>query len=541
VGTTSQQALANMSLGSALNASSPEPKPVTRVVPTRMISYFGRATYAYNDKYLFAASIRADGSSNFDIPYHWGYFPAGSVAWRISNENFMSKVSWITDLKLRGAYGMAGNNRISPFQYRSLFATASPSGTLQQYSLSQNLISDYALLNLANPNLEWESTTSRDIGVDATVFNNRLNFTVDVYRNTTNHLLIAAPLPTSSGYTSQLQNIGSTENKGIEIQLAGQIMQRGGFTWSANFNISFNKNTILSLGSSQTYFLASSGWAGSSYNDYIVKKGQPVGAMYGYVSDGFYQLSDFAYNPTTRVYTLKPGEPNNGSVTSGTPMPGSIKYKSISGDSVISANTDQTIIGNAQPKFFGGLNQTFTYKGFDCSIFINFQYGNKVFNDNKLEFSSGYTPGATLLGIMKNRWHTVDQNGVVYEAIVNKQVVGASPDSLAALNKGARLWIPVVGASGTTFSPTSWAVEDGSFLRINNITIGYTLPPGLTRQLHVRRLRVYATANNLAVVTHYTGYDPEVNVRNQNPVTPGVDYSAYPRSRSFIGGVNVTF
>jgi TonB-linked SusC/RagA family outer membrane protein len=501
-----------------------------------MLSFFGRATYAFDNKYMLAASLRADGSSAFASKYTWGYFPAGSAAWRISSENFMSKVTWVTDLKLRGAYGLAGNNRIAPFQYLTTF------GTSGNYALNQNLVTTYASNVLSNPGLKWESTTSRDIGIDGTLFNNRLNVSVDVYKNTTNHLLVAAPVPTTSGYTSQQQNVGSTENKGIELQLAGRIMQRGSFTWSANFNISWNKNTILSLGQNENYYYANSGWAGSgNLPDYIVKKGQPVGAMYGYVSQGFYQLSDFTYNANTRVYSLNKGQPNNAGVTASTPMPGSMKYRSISGDSVINANTDQTIIGNAQPKFFGGLNQTFTFKGFDASIFINFQYGNKIFNDNKLEFSSGYTPGATLLGIMKNRWHTVDQNGNAYEQVVGGQVVGASPDSLRALNKGARLWIPVVGSSSTTFSPNSWAVEDGSFIRINNITIGYTLPPGLTHQLHLARLRVYATVNNLAVITHYSGYDPEVNVRSTNPVTPGVDYSAYPRNRSFVGGLNVTF
>ena len=536
VGTTAQEALANMNLGSALNSSSPEPKPVTRVVPTRMLSYFSRLTYAYNDKYLAAVSIRADGSSAFSSSNTWGYFPAASAAWRISNENFMSRVNWITDLKLRGAYGLAGNNRIAPFQYLTTFVTSS------QYALNQNLTTAYASSVLSNPNLKWESTTSRDIGLDGTVFNNRLNFSIDVYKNTTNHLLVAAPVPTTSGYTSQQQNVGSTENKGIELQLAGTVMHRGAFLWTANFNISWNRNTVLSLGQNENYYYANSGWAGGgNLPDYIVKKGQPVGSMYGYVSDGFYQLSDFVYNNQTRVYTLKAGEPNNGSVTASTPMPGSIKYKSISGDSVINANTDQKIIGNYQPKFFGGLNQSFSWKGFDCSIFVNFVYGNKIVNDNKLEFSSGYTPGATLLGIMKNRWHTVDQNGNAYEQLVAGKVVGASPDSLAALNKGAKIWIPVVGSSSTTFAPNSWAIEDGSFLRINNVTIGYTLPQSVTRQLHIARLRVYATVNNLAVLTSYSGYDPEVSVRNSNPVTGGVDYSAYPRSRTYQGGINVTF
>jgi hypothetical protein len=203
---------------------------------------------------------------------------------------------------------------------------------------------------------------------------------------------------------------------------------------------------------------------------------------------------------------------------------------------------DRTIIGNAQPKFFGGLSQTFSYGPFDCSIFVNFQYGNKVYNYNKLEFSSGYTPGANLVGLMKNRWHTVDNNGVVYEGLNSSgQVVGVSPDSLNALNKGAKYWIPLVGSSATSFTPQSWAVEDASFIRINNITVGYTLPAAAIKAMKLTRVRVYGTVNNVAVITGYSGYDPEVNTRRDTPVTPGVDYSAYPRSRSFIVGLNVTF
>jgi hypothetical protein len=318
-------------------------------------------------------------------------------------------------------------------------------------------------------------------------------------------------------------------------------MQRSSFQWTANFNISFNQNKVTDLGPQLSY-LQNSNWAGSGNpSDFIVKVGSPVGAMWGLKNDGFYKTSDFNYNPATRVYTPKPGLVNDQSITASTPMPGSIKYKSIDGDTIVTA-TDRTIIGNAQPKFFGGLSQNFSYKGFDLSIFINFQYGNKVYNYNKLEFASGYTPGANLLGFMKNRWHTVDGNGIVYEGTNSAgQVVGASPDSLNRLNAGAKYWIPLVGSSATTFSPNSWAVEDASFIRINNITLGYSLPPSVIRKLHVSRFRVYATVNNVATITGYSGYDPEVSTRLNTPVTPGVDYSAYPRSRSYVAGVNVTF
>ena len=542
IGTTASAALANMNLGTPPAGSNlQEPKPTSAVIPIRQFSLFGRASYSYMDKYLLAVSMRSDASSLFNpniAGRQWGYFPAVSGAWRISNEKFMSNVTWVTDLKLRAAYGQAGNNRISPYQYQTNFTTSVQDG------LGGQLVTAFQPSNFTTPNLQWESTTSRNLGLDAAFFNSRLGVSVDVYRNTTDNLLINVPVSSVFGYTSRLQNVGATSNNGVEVQLNGVILQRRAFSWSGSFNISFNQNKIIRLAPGQTSYLQNSGWAGGSNPaDFIVQVGQPVGAMYGYVSDGFYKTSDFTYNAATRVYTLNAGEPNDASVTASQPMPGSMKYKKISslGDSTINANYDRKVIGNAQPKFFGGLNQQFVFKGFDMSIFINFQYGNKVFNDNKLEFSSGYTPGATLLGIMKDRWHTVDQNGIAYESIVGGQVVGASPDSLNALNKGAKYWIPLVGSSSTTFAPNSWALEDASFIRINNITIGYTLPPSVTRKLHIARLRVYGTVNNVAVITGYSGYDPEVNVRNSNPVTPGVDYSAYPRSRTFIGGVNVTF
>ena len=346
-------------------------------------------------------------------------------------------------------------------------------------------------------------------------------------------------MPTTSGYTNQIQNVGSTSNKGVELQLSSTIMQKKSFNWTASFNISFNQNKIVSLGPQLSY-MQNSGWAGTSNPaDFFVQVGDPVGSMYGLVTDVFYTTNDFNFNPATHVYSLKAGESNSGPISGTTAMPGSIRFKSITGDSVIS-NNDRTVIGNAQPKFFGGLSQQFTYKGFDCSIFINFQYGNKIFNDNKLEFTSGYTNGANLLGIMKDRWHTSDQNGVAYETISGTgQVVGASPDSLNALNKGAKMWIPGVGGSANSFQPQSWAVEDGSFIRINNITVGYSLPAHIIQKLKISRLRIYATVNNVAVLTGYSGYDPEVNVRRDTPVTPGVDYSAFPRSRTYIAGVNL--
>jgi TonB-linked SusC/RagA family outer membrane protein len=535
LGTTAAAALGNMNLGTPPNSTLIEPKPTTADVSTRLLSFFTRLNYGYDNKYLTYLSFRADASSLFAQKNRWGYFPSATVAWRVSQESFMSNISWVNDLKLRGSYGSAGNNRISPYLYTTTFNSGVQDG------LSNNLITTFTSSSLSNPDLKWETTISRNIGIDATLFNNRFGLTLDLYSNKTHNLLVASPIPTNTGYTSQLQNIGSTTNKGVEVQMTATVMQRGSFQWTANFNISFNQNKVTDLGPQLSY-LQNSGWAGSGNpSDFIVKVGQPVGAMWGMKSDGFYKTNDFDYNTSTRVYTPKKGLVNDATITASTPMPGSIKYKSLDGDTLVTAN-DRTIIGNAQPKFFGGLAQNFSFKGFDMSIFINFQYGNKVYNYNKLEFSSGYTPGANLMGFMKNRWHTVDGNGIVYEGTNSSgQVVGASPDSLNRLNAGAKYWIPLVGSSATTFSPNSWAVEDASFIRINNVTLGYALPRSVISKLKVTRFRIYATVYNVATITGYSGYDPEVSTRLSTPVTPGVDYSAYPRSRSYVAGVNVTF
>lgn len=535
LGTSAQVALGNMNLGTPPNTATIQPKPVTTDITTTMLSFFGRLTYGYEKKYLAYLSFRADGSSLFGSTHRWGYFPSATVAWRVSQEKFMEEAGWVNDLKLRVSYGEAGNNRINPYQFEPMLYA----GT--QYGLNNQLVTAFIPQFFSNPSLKWETTISRNLGVDASLFNNRLGLTVDLYSNSTSDLLINNTIPSSTGYPRQLQNIGSTTNRGVEVQLTGTILQRRTFSWTGSFNISFNKNKVSSLGGIQSYTV-NSGWAGSNNpDDYIVKVGEPVGAMYGLQTDGYYKTSDFNYDPATRIYTLKPGTVNNSTITSSTPMPGSIKYKGHDKDTVITA-ADRTVIGYAQPKFFGGFGQQLTWHGFDLSIFINFQYGNKVYNYNKLEFTSGYTPGANLLGDMKDRWHTVDKNGFVYEGLDSKgNVVGASPDSLNALNKGAKIWQPLRGASATAFMPQSYAVEDASFIRINNITLGYSLPASIIRKLKISRLRIYGTVNNVAVITGYSGYDPEVNTRRDTPMTPGVDYSAYPRSRTFIAGVNVTF
>jgi hypothetical protein len=336
-------------------------------------------------------------------------------------------------------------------------------------------------------------------------------------------------VPTSSGYTTQIQNVGSTENKGVELQINTTPIAKKDFTWNSNFNISFNKNEITALSTYQNFYLQASGWGvGSTPADFIVKVGEPVGSIRGFITDGFYTLNDFDYNSANGTYTLKAGQPTNLGVTSLAPYPGRLKFKDLDGNGLID-DADRTIIGVAQPDFFGGLNQQLSYKDFDLSVFLNFQVGNDVINANRLEFTNAYTPNANMLAVMNGRWRNINDQG---------QVV-TDPAELAKINANATIWSP--STSSNAFTLHSWAVEDASFLRLNNVTLGYNFPQSIIRKVRIQKLRVYVTGNNLAIITGYSGYDPEVSTRRSTPVTPGVDYSAYPRSRTYIAGVNVTF
>jgi TonB-linked SusC/RagA family outer membrane protein len=519
LGISPDRALANMNLGSGPQGQA-QPKPVSEEGISKLLSFFGRINYAFKDKYLLNLSFRADGSTKFSPENRWAYFPSGTLAWRISRENFMEGLSSVfNDLKLRIGYGEAGNNRIDDFLYLTAF------GTGTQYGLNDRSVTGYFAPNLANALLVWEENISRNIGLDASFLNNRLQLSVDVYKNSSENLLVEVAVPFNVGYTKQIQNVGALTNKGVEFQINAIPVQQRDFTWSANFNASFNKNRIESLGAFQDFYLQNSGWAGGNVPpDFIVKEGSPVGSIWGFITDGFYSVDDFNYNATTNTYTLKTGVVNNTLIT---PQPGTLKLRDVNGDTALT-EADRTIIGDATPKVYGGLNQQFRYKNFDLSVFVNFQYGNDVYNANKLEFTSGYTINSNLLAIMNNRWRNVNDQGQVVR----------DPAALTKLNANATLWSP--STSANSFYPHTWAVEDGSFIRLNNITIGYTLPTAITQRVKIQSARFYLTGNNLAVFTNYSGYDPEVSTRRNAGTTPGVDYSAYPRSRSFIFGVNLS-
>lgn len=501
------------------------------------LSFFGRINYAYRDKYLLSANVRQDGASKFGPGHKWGTFPAGSVAWRVSKEKFMQNVRFINDLKFRAGFGIIGNNRIADYLYLTSFRN---DGTYF-YGLNNQAILAYYSNSLVNPELKWESTVNRNYGVDISLFNNRVTLSVDYYNNTSKDLLLNVPIASTYGYSTQLQNIGKTSNKGVEVQLNATLRKTTDFSWNANFNISFNKNKILQLGKNQVSFFPAASWGVSGQPaDYITRVGDPVGSMWGLVTAGFYTTDDFNWNPSTGVYTLKPGVPTNSSLIGGPVQPGTIKFVDLNNDGVVDLDHDRKIIGNPNPKFTGGLNQQFTYKQWDMSIFVNFSSGNSVYNANKIEFTNGYTNNANQLAIMEKRWRVVSPSGQTVQFVNSaSQVIGIAPDLLTAMNANATIWQPLKSNSAA-FYPHSWAIEDGSFLRINNISIGYNLPVKRLIGLKMSKLRFYLTGNNVAILTKYTGYDPEVSVKD-SPLTPGLDYSAYPKSRSFIFGVNATF
>ena len=498
------------------------------------LSFFGRLSYGYKDKYLLSADVRADGASKFGPGNKWGYFPAGSVAWRVKKEKFLQNVNFINDLKFRAGMGVAGNNRIPDYLYISTFSN---NGTYF-YGINNQAVLAYYSAGLVNPILKWESTVNKNLGVDLSLLQNKLNISIDVYNNESKDLLLNVPIASTYGYATQLQNIGKTTNKGVELQLNSQIITKKDFTWSANFNISTNKNTVKQLGVNQTSFFPSASWGVSGQpTDYLVKIGEPVGTMYGLVNDGFYTTADFDYNASTSAYTLKTGVANAIGII-GVVQPGMVKFKDLNGDGVIDLNNDRKIIGNPTPKFTGGLNQQFTYKRWEMSAFVNFSYGNDIYNANKVELTNSYTNNSNLLAIMADRWKIVNATGQTMQWVSGSVAYGASPDQLNALNANASIWQPIKGSGA--FYPSSWAIEDGSFIRINNISVGYNLPVANLLRLHMSKLKIYFTANNVATFTKYTGFDPEVSVRN-SPLTPGLDYSAYPKSRTYIFGINASF
>ena len=523
-GTTASEAFDNLALGSPYENSSSSGSP------TRISSFFGRVNYSYDDKYLATLTLRADGSSKFSDNNRWGFFPAVAFAWRVSQEKFLKDSEWLSNLKIRLSWGESGNDRISSNLYKSLYGISSsrPAGWGES---SRYYYKFYNTTYPVNSDVKWETTITRNVGLDFGLFHERLSGTIEVYWNTVKDLLVPSDIPGYSGYTKMMTNVGQTSNRGLELSLNAYIIDVKDFTLSANFNIGRNKNKIDRLASGEKEWILQSGLSSlSNSDDYRAYVGGTTGLIYGYVNDGFYTVDDFeSFDSSSKTWHLKNGV-TDCSILSGTPRPGNAKFKKLTNtDSNVLTSDDRQVIGDTTPDFSGGFGLNVTWKGFDASVFFNFMYGFDVYNYNKILLTSwvnnNYNNFSTEVSSV-NRWRNYDDMG---------NELRYSPAVLAEYNKNATIWNPTSLTSAVTMS---YAIEDGSFIRLQNLSLGYTLPRKFMKNIHIQNCRLYVTGYNLFTITGYSGYDPEVDIATG--LTPNIDNNRYPRSRTYTFGVQLT-
>lgn len=465
-------------------------------------SYLGRINYSFANKYLFTASFRADGSSVFGSKNKWGYFPSLSAAWNLKEESFIRDMNVFSDLKLRGSWGITGNQAISPYQ---TFASIT-SGYNYPYNGTDATDIGFRVTAAANPHLKWESTTQTNAGIDLSIFKGRLNASFDYYIKTTKDLLMPRQLATMTGLTSIIDNVGSIENKGIEFSVNGDILT-GTLRWNSGFNISANKNKVLDIGDNPYLkFGTSLGGFGIDGGLLYLKKGEPFGQMYGYGYEGIWGTKEAA---AAAAYGQLPGDP---------------KYTDFNKDGTIDA-MDRIVIGNAIPKYVFGWTNRFTYGGFDLSFLIQGVQGNDVFNTPQIRLESTYEgKSARLL----DRWTPDHQN---------TQIPGFI-DELTRINANL---VSKIAIPGNEVNQTSHFVENGSYVRLKNINLSYTLPKSLYAKLGLSNIRIYFSGMNLVTITKYSGFDPEVSSFNGNDARMGVDFSNYPTSKTYTFGIDVSF
>lgn len=487
-----------------------------------MLSFFGRASYTLFGRYSIGATIRGDGSSKFAEGNRWGWFPSAAVSWDIKKEPWMMDVKWVNGLKLRYSLGSAGNNNIPAGQTSTIYHSAASQE--QFHASSVWLPSDV----MPNSNLTWETTYTHNIGLDFDLLGGTVNGSLEFYQNTTDDLLVKFPV-TGVGYKTQYRNMGQVRNRGVELTLNLPVIRKKNFDLSLQGNIAYNRNEVLNIGALPE-ITTSSGWASTNFTyDYKVTPGRPLGDVYGYQMDGIYQVSDFEYQ--NGRWELKEGVVDATSLYGSTYMkPGAAKLKDQNGDGKID-DSDLVVVGNTLPDVTGGFSLNAFVYGFDISANFSFMAGNDVYNANKISFSNARTwKNVNLLAStgLEKRWTCIDWNtGEIFK----------DAESYEAANAGATMWTPFMDRAYVS----DWAVEDGSFLRMQSVTIGYTFPKKWTGKIAMEKLRLYVTGTNLFCLTRYSGFDPEVDCRRATPLTPGCDFSAYPKSIGIVGGINVTF
>ncbi len=474
------------------------------------LSYLGRIYYDLANKYLFTVSLRCDGSDKFGPGNRYGYFPSAAVAWRLSEENFLKDVKAIDNLKLRLSYGVTGNERIPSYQYMSNMEIDYYNGVL-----------GLAPATIPNTNLKWETTKQYNVGIDLAVLKSRIIFTADAYLKITDDLLMPAIIPSQSGFSTQYQNIGRIDNKGLEFQVSTVNIQRKDFEWSTDFNISTNKNIIKNLGGVDFRpTTVAGGWITNVGRIYV---GNSIGTGYGYVFDGVYQIDEFTWQDNSdpsipfeeRQWALKPGVVG---FADAKVIPGTFKFKNFNGDNEVNSE-DMRIISRSDPKFYGGIGNNFRYKGIELSIFLSGMYGNQIFNESRYRLEGAFPQAWMNLtkDFWDNRW-TPDNPTNEYG------------------NFSSQLYNPAAK------SASSYYVEDASFLRLKTVSLSYTFPQSLLKKISgsvLSNVRIYVTGDNLYTWTKYSGFDPEID--SGNPMMTGFDRISYPRTRSFIFGLSVTF
>jgi TonB-linked SusC/RagA family outer membrane protein len=463
-------------------------------------SYLGRINYVFANKYMLTASYRADGSSVFGRNTKWGYFPSASVAWKVSEEHFIQNLNFFSNLKLRASWGITGNQAISPYQTLARIS----SGGNYPYNGTEGTDLGFFIANAPNPNLKWESTTQSNIGIDFSLFSGRFTVTADYYKKVTKDLLLARTLPGYTGFASIIDNIGSVQNTGLELEISGDPFV-GRFKWNTGFNISGNKNKVLDLGATDRigYRTTKGGYSVNNPFMYLVE-GEPFGQIYGYGYEG----------------TWKTGEAKEAAAFG--QLPGDPKYTDFNKDGLIN-NKDLKVIGNAFPDFIFGWNNRLSYSNFELSFLVQGSKGNDLFNMGRIRLES---PGEGTSARLLDRWTPDNQNTDVPAFI----------DQRTREQSGLKSKVSISGDQRNQ----RW-VEDASYVRLKNITLGYSFPRSVTGKLGLSNLRTFISATNLITLTKYTGYDPEVSSYTGNDAQFGVDFSNYPQAKIINFGLNVSF
>lgn len=466
-------------------------------VSNQIESILGRVNYTFRDKVVLTGTVRRDGSSKFSVNNKYAVFPSAAVAWRLSEEGFIKNLGFFDNLKIRASYGLVGNQGINSYQTLPTIKL----GPTENYPYDD----DEAVVGggpdkLGNPDLKWETTAQLDLGVDMAIFEGRVDLTFDYYKKNTTDLLLNVSAPGYTGLPSQLQNVGEIENKGFELSLGATVINSGDFQWKSNINFASNETKVVSLGVDTVAFPGQTYGEGLAVGPAVIlEPGQPTGNFYGYIYEGVWQTNEAAQ---AALYGNVPGD---------------AKYRDIDGDNLINTN-DLAVMGNGQPDFIWGFNNTFSFKGFDLNVFIQGVQGFEIWN-----LGRGYIFG-----------NTGDARHATTAEISNRWSENNTSSN-----------IPAYSTTSVNHVQSSRYVEDGSYVRFKNISLGYNVPSSLLEKSgFVRGLRVYVSGQNLITLTNYSGYDPEVsNIidSSTSSIDQSIDWGAYPTSKSFVVGFNMTF